>query len=100
MKTQLAHVEMARANSMDRLVAAAQQEGQLTVIGLPRDWCGFGALIDGFAAKYRLTVNELKPDAGSGCVLERLRHAEPALPAPDVIDVGVSFGVTAKRDGL
>jgi len=47
----------------DELVAAAKKEGQLTVIALPRDWCGYGDLIDSFKAKYGLAVNELNPTA-------------------------------------
>src|SRR6202044_2837379 len=34
------------AAGLDDLIAAAKKEGQLTVIALPRDWCGYGALID------------------------------------------------------
>ena len=56
----------ASADSLSDLEAAAKKEGQLTVIALPHDWCGYGAVIDGFKAKYGLTVNELNPDAGSG----------------------------------
>ena len=44
---------VASANPMDDLVATAKKEGQLTVIGLPRDWCGYGTLIDGFKAGAR-----------------------------------------------
>ena len=32
----------------DALVAAAKQEGQLTVIALPHDWCGYGPMISDF----------------------------------------------------
>ena len=39
---------------MDALIAAAQAEGTLTTIALPLDWCGYGAVIDGFKAKYGL----------------------------------------------
>jgi putative spermidine/putrescine transport system substrate-binding protein len=42
------------AQSMDELVAAAKKEGELTTIALPHDWCGYGALIDGFKSKYGL----------------------------------------------
>ena len=35
-------------------MAAAKKEGTLTTIALPRDWCGYGAVIDGFKAKYGL----------------------------------------------
>ena len=92
----------AAAQSMDALVAAAKQEGQLTTIALPHDWCGYGALIDGFKAKYGLTVNELNPDAGSGDEIEAIKanKGNTGPQAPDVIDVGLSFGPSAKEDGL
>ena len=73
------------------LIAAAKKEGQLTVIALPHDWCGYGAVIDGFKAKYGLTVNELNPDAGSGDEIEAIKaNKDNTGPqAPDVIDVGL-----------
>ncbi|MER9892350.1 ABC transporter substrate-binding protein [Mesorhizobium sp. M0119] len=91
------------AQSMDELVAAAKAEGQLTTIALPHDWCGYGAVIDGFKAKYPgITVNELNPDAGSGDEVEAIKANKDnkGPQAPDVIDVGLSFGPTAKKDGL
>lgn len=98
----LAFVGMSSADSMDDLVAAAKKEGQLNVIALPRDWCGYGAIIDGFKAKYGLTVNELDPDAGSGAQVEAIKANQGSIgaQAPDVIDVGLSFGPSAKKDGL
>ncbi len=92
----------AGAASMDELVAAAKKEGQLTVIALPHDWCGYAGLIEGFKAKYGLTVNELNPDAGSGDEIEAIKanKGNKGPQAPDVIDVGLSFGPTAKADGL
>src|SRR5256712_11231877 len=51
---------------MNQLVAAAKQEGQLTVIALPHDWCGYGEVINGFKQKYGMKGNGQKPDAGSG----------------------------------
>ena len=87
---------------MDQLVAAAKQEGQLTVIALPHDWCGYGDIITAFKAKYNLTVNELNPDAGSGDEVEAIKANETnkGPQAPDVIDVGLSFGPQAKTDKL
>ena len=98
----LASGTTAHAGAMDDLVAAAKKEGELTVIALPRDWCGYGKVIDGFKAKYGLKVNELNPDAGSGDEIEAIKaNKDNAGPqAPDVIDVGLSFGPTAKADGL
>lgn len=93
---------MASAESMDGLVAAARNEGQLTVMALPRDWCGYGAIIDGFKTKFGLTVNELYPDAPSSYQLDAIEaNRESAGPeTPDVIDVGLSYGPLAKKDGL
>ncbi len=90
------------AQSSDDLVKAAKAEGQLSVIALPHDWCGYGGMIDGFKAKYGLTLNELNPDAGSGDEVEAIRanKGNKGPQAPDVIDVGLSFGPTAAAEGL
>jgi putative spermidine/putrescine transport system substrate-binding protein len=91
------------AQSMDELVAAAKAEGQLTTIALPHDWCGYGDVIAGFKAKYpEITVNELNPDAGSGDEIEAIKANKDnkGPQAPDVIDVGLSFGPSAKAEGL
>ena len=79
------------AGAMDDLVAAAKKEGQLTVIALPHDWCGYGDLIDSFKAKYGLAVNELNPDGGSGDEVEAIKANKDnkGPQAPDVIDVGL-----------
>jgi len=91
------------AASLDDLVKAAKAEGQLTTIALPHDWCGYGDVIAGFKAKYpEITINELNPDAGSGDEVEAIKANKDnkGPQAPDVIDVGLSFGPTAKADGL
>jgi putative spermidine/putrescine transport system substrate-binding protein len=92
----------AQTANLDELIAAAKKEGQLNVIALPRDWCGYGGLIDGFKAKYGLKVNELNPDASSGDEIEAIKanKGNKGPQAPDVIDVGQSFGPTAKAEGL
>ena len=90
----------AAADSMSDLVAAAKQEGELTIIAVPHDWCGYGAIIDGFKAAYGLKVNELNPDAGSGDEIEAVKSnkGNKGPQAPDVLDVGLSFGPSAKAD--
>jgi len=97
-----ASTSISSAASMDDLVAAAKKEGQLTTIALPHDWCGYGDLIAGFKKKYGLTVNELNPDAGSGDEIEAIKANEnnKGPQAPDVIDVGLSFGPQAKAEKL
>jgi putative spermidine/putrescine transport system substrate-binding protein len=90
------------ADPMAALVAAAQEEGNLTTIALPHDWCNYGEVIDTFKAKYSIAVNELAPLAGSGDEVEAIRANKdnPGPQAPDVIDVGLSFGPDAKAEGL
>ncbi|WP_028535978.1 ABC transporter substrate-binding protein [Paludibacterium yongneupense] len=98
----LGTTQAARADAPAALVAAARAEGQLTVIALPHDWCGYGEVIAGFKAKYGIKINELNPDAGSGDEVEAIRANKDnkGPQAPDVIDVGLSFGPQAKDAGL
>jgi putative spermidine/putrescine transport system substrate-binding protein len=87
------------ANDLDALYAAAKAEGQLTTIALPHNWCGYDKVIDGFKAKYPgITINELNPDAGSGDEIEAIKanQGNTGPQAPDVIDVGLSFGPSSK----
>ena len=91
------------ATDLDALYEAAKAEGQLTTIALPHSWCGYGDVIEGFKAKYPgITVNELNPDAGSADEIEAIKANQGNMgpQAPDVIDVGLSFGPSAKADGL
>lgn len=99
----LASTAIVRADAMADLEAAAKAEGMLTTIALPHSWCGYGDVIAGFKAKYpEITVNELNPDAGSADELEAIRAniGNTGPQAPDVIDVGLSFGPQAKEEGL
>ena len=99
----LASTSIVRADAMADLEAAAKAEGMLTTIALPHSWCGYGDVIAGFKAKYpEITVNELNPDAGSADELEAVRAniGNTGPQAPDVLDVGLSFGPQAKEEGL
>jgi putative spermidine/putrescine transport system substrate-binding protein len=84
------------------LIDAAKAEGMLTTIALPHSWCNYGEVIEGFKAKYGLEVNELNPDAGSGDEIEAIKANQGNMgpQAPDVIDVGLSFGPSAKAENL
>lgn len=92
----------AAVDEMQALIDAAKAEGTLTTIALPHDWCNYGAVIEGFKAKYGLEVNELAPDAGSADELEAIRANQGSTgpQAPDVVDVGLAFGPQAKDEGL
>lgn len=98
----VASAGLAAAEPSAELIAAAKKEGTLTTIALPHDWCGYGEVIAGFKAKYGLQVNELNPNAGSGDEIEAIKanKGNTGPQAPDVIDVGLSFGPAAKAEGL
>ncbi len=98
----LATTAAAVAEPSEELIAAAKKEGTLTTIALPHNWCGYGDVIAGFKAKYGIEVNELNPDAGSGDEIEAIKanKGNTGPQAPDVIDVGLSFGPSAKAEGL
>lgn len=85
------------------LEAAAIEEGMVTTIALPHDWCNYGGVIEGFKAKYPdIEVNELAPDAGSADELEAVRanKENPGPQAPDVLDIGLNFAPDAAEEGL
>jgi putative spermidine/putrescine transport system substrate-binding protein len=79
---------------MAKLEADAKAEGGLTTIALPRDWCNYGEVIDGFTAKYGIPINGLNPGGSSGDEIEAIKANQdnPGPQAPDVVDVGFSFG--------
>jgi putative spermidine/putrescine transport system substrate-binding protein len=76
------------------LVTAAKAEGALNTIALPRDWCNYGENIDNFTKKFpEIKYNGLVPNAGSGQEIQAIKDNPNGGPAaPDVVDVGFSFG--------
>ena len=98
----IASTSLAAAEPSAELIEAAKKEGMLTTIALPHSWCGYGDIIAGFKAKYGIEVNELNPDASSGDEIEAIKanKGNTGPQAPDVIDVGLSFGPSSKAEGL
>ena len=92
----------APVDPLAELVAAAKAEGTLTTIALPHDWCNYGEAIQAFKDKYGIAVNELLPDGSSGEEIEAIKaNKDNTGPqAPDVVDVGLSFGPTSAAEGL
>lgn len=78
---------------MEGLVAAAQAEGQLNVIALPHDWANYGAVIEGFKAKYGIEVNEQSPDASSKEEIAAADANKGTDKAPDVFDLGTNVAL-------
>ncbi|MFE7234877.1 ABC transporter substrate-binding protein [Streptomyces sp. NPDC002405] len=85
---------------MDALVAAAKKEGVLNAIALPRDWANYGALIDGFTKKYGIKVNDENPDGASQDEINAITSRKGQDRAPDVVDLGQSFALSAAQQGL
>lgn len=78
--------------STEELYQAATTEGALNVVGLPRDWCNYGEIIDGFHVKYpAIQINEYNSEFGSQDQIEAIK-ADTNGQVPDVINVGVSYG--------
>ncbi|WP_109001608.1 ABC transporter substrate-binding protein [Streptomyces rishiriensis] len=85
---------------LDALVKAARKEGTLNAIALPRDWANYGALIDGFQKKYGVKVAVENPDAASQDEINAVTSRKGQGRAPDVLDLGSSFALSAAQQGL
>ena len=55
----------ADAGGMSALRSACRNEGQLNIIATPRDWANYGAIIDGFAAKYGVKIDSQDEEGSS-----------------------------------
>ena len=85
---------------LDALVKAAKKEGTLHAIALPRDWANYGALIDGFQKKYGIRIQVESPDAASQDEINAVTSRKGQDRAPDVLDLGSSFALSAAQQGL
>ncbi|MCS0498930.1 ABC transporter substrate-binding protein [Protaetiibacter mangrovi] len=76
------------------LEAAAEAEGALNVIALPRDWANYGEILDAFAAKYPgITITEISPDVSSAEEIQAAKTNEGLDTAPDVFDIGLTVAL-------
>ncbi|TMD94460.1 MAG: ABC transporter substrate-binding protein [Chloroflexi bacterium] len=79
---------------MSALEAAAKAEGKLNVIALPRDWANYGAVLDGFAAKYpEIKITSDNPDGSSQQEVDAVKQLGSTSRAPDVLDVGMAVAL-------
>ncbi|WP_405926300.1 ABC transporter substrate-binding protein [Streptomyces sp. NBC_00035] len=85
---------------LDALVTAAKKEGTLQAIALPRDWANYGALIDGFEKKYGIKIEVENPDGSSQDEINAVTSRKGQDRAPDVLDLGSSFALSAAQQGL
>src|SRR6187399_1023353 len=86
--------------SMDDLVAAAKEEGQLNTIALPPDWANYGEIMSTFTSKYGIKINNANPNGSSAEENQAVVSLKGQSRAPDVLDVGPSFAADGKNKGL
>lgn len=88
------------AGGMDALVAAAKAEGTLNVITLPANWANYGNIEKAFTTKYGIKIDSANPDGSSQDEINAVKQLKGQDRAPDVLDLGQSFAVTAASGGL
>ncbi|HXQ18641.1 MAG TPA: extracellular solute-binding protein [Acidimicrobiales bacterium] len=82
------------------LIAAAKKEGTLNVITLPANWANYGTIIKDFSKKYGIKVVSENPDGSSQDEINAVNQLKGQSRAPDVLDVGTSFALSAAASGL
>jgi putative spermidine/putrescine transport system substrate-binding protein len=85
---------------MSGLISAAKKEGTLNVITLPADWANYGNIIKDFSKKYGIKVVSENPDGTSQDEINAMEQLKGQSRAPDVLDMGTSFAITADNEGL
>jgi putative spermidine/putrescine transport system substrate-binding protein len=93
-------VSAAAFGGMAGLIKAAKKEGTLNVITLPADWANYGNIIKDFSKKYGIKVNSENPDGTSQDEINAVTSEKGQSRAPDVLDMGTSFAITAAGEGL
>jgi putative spermidine/putrescine transport system substrate-binding protein len=91
---------VAAFGGLSGLVTAAKKEGKLNVITLPADWANYGNIIKDFSKKYGIKVTSENPDGTSADEIEAVTTEKGQSRAPDVLDVGPSFALSAAASGL
>ena len=85
---------------MAGLIKAAKKEGTLNVITLPADWANYGTIINDFSKKYGIKINSENPDGTSAEEITAVTTEKGQSRAPDVLDLGTSFAISAASQGL
>jgi ABC-type Fe3+ transport system substrate-binding protein len=85
---------------MDALIEAAQEEGTLNVIALPRDWANYGEMLDTFSEKYDIEIIEATPLGTSQDEISAVTSQKGQGRAPDVLDLGTAFARQAQGQDL
>ena len=84
--------DLKACGGMDALVKAAQKEGKLNVITLPRDWANYGEAMDLFSKAFGIKISDDNPDGSSAYEIQTVKTA-PASKVPDAVDVGITYAL-------
>ncbi len=84
--------DLKSCGGMDALVKAAQKEGKLNVITLPRDWANYGEALDLFTKAFGIKITDDNPDGSSAYEIQTVKTA-PKSKIPDAVDVGVTYAL-------
>ncbi|WP_127361384.1 ABC transporter substrate-binding protein [Actinacidiphila soli] len=91
----------AGVGGLDALATAAKKEGALHVIALPPDWANYGAVIAGFQKKYPgIKITSENPSGSSQDEVNAITSRKGQDRAPDVVDLGSTFALSAASQGL
>ena len=83
--------DLKSCGGMDALVKAAQKEGTLNVITLPRTWANYGEMMDTFSKAFGIKIVNDNPDGSSAYEIKTIQTA-PAKKIPDQTDIGITYG--------
>ena len=84
--------DLAACGGMDALVKAAQKEGKLNVLTLPRDWANYGEAMDLFSKAFGIKITDDTPDGSSAYEIQTVKTA-PKSKIPDAVDVGITYAL-------
>jgi len=89
---------VAAGMDLTAMIAAAKAEGSIYQTGIPPEWVNYQAIFDLWKQQYGISIDGTTTEGeySSGQELDSIKNTGK----PDVGDVGISFAVQAKTDGL
>lgn len=85
---------------MEALIAAAQEEGTLNVMGLYPDWANYGELTEAFTEEYGIEIDNDTSAGSSQDQINAIQNRVGQDRSLDYLDTGVSFANSAAEQGL
>jgi putative spermidine/putrescine transport system substrate-binding protein len=86
--------------SVDGLVSAAQEEGNVNLIALPDTWANYEGILESFRTGYGIDAPVQNPDASSADEITAINTLRGQPDMPEAVDVGPSFTQQMIDEGL